>query len=200
MSEGVQASPGVPRGGSRIRDPRDFYGGLALIALGVFALWASRDLPGMHGFAFGPGTAPRMFAIVLIGLGAVIAGMGLITEGAAVERYEITGPTLINLAYILVVSAQTFSFKMVALAVLVLGVILSVLVFAMAVRPLGLVIASYFSILAASFATHEVRPLEAFIWSAVLSAFCVLLFPIALNLPLQLWPTNLSWASLLSFR
>jgi len=221
MSEGVQASPDVPRGGSRIRDPRDFYGGLALIALGVFALWASRDLPGMHGFAFGPGTAPRMFAIVLIGLGAVIAGMGLITEGAAVERYEITGPTLINLAYILVVSAQTFSFKMVALAVLVLGVILSViglmgarrnlvrgplfitlsvLIFAMAVRPLGLVIASYFSILAASFATHEVRPLEALIWSAVLSAFCVLLFPIALNLPLQLWPTNLSWASLLSFR
>jgi len=127
MSEGVQASPDVPRGGSRIRDPRDFYGGLALIALGVFALWASRDLPGMHGFAFGPGTAPRMFAIVLIGLGAVIAGMGLITEGAAVERYEITGPTLINLAYILVVSAQTFSFKMVALAVLVLGVILSVI-------------------------------------------------------------------------
>ena len=221
MSEGVQASPDVPRGGSRIRDPRDFYGGLALIALGVFALWASRDLPGMHGFAFGPGTAPRMFAIVLIGLGAVIAGMGLITEGAAVERYEITGPTLINLAYILVVSAQTFSFKMVALAVLVLGVILSViglmssrrnlvrgplfitlsiLIFAMAVRPLGLIIASYFSILAASFATHEVRPLEALIWSAVLSAFCVLLFPIALNLPLQLWPTNLSWASLLSFR
>jgi hypothetical protein len=221
MSEGVQASPGVPRGGSRIRDPRDFYGGLALIALGAFALWASRDLPGMHGFAFGPGTAPRMFAIVLMGLGAVIAGMGLITEGAAVERYEITGPTLINLAYILVVSAQTFSFKMVALAVFVLGVALSViglmssrrnlvrgplfitlsiLIFAMAVRPLGLVIASYFSILAAAFATHEVRPLEALIWSAVLSAFCVLLFPIALNLPLQLWPTNLSWASLLSFR
>ena len=222
MSEGVQASPGVPRGGSRIRDPRDFYGGLALIALGAFALWASRDLPGMHGFAFGPGTAPRMFAIVLMGLGAVIAGMGLITEGAAVERYEIWGPTLINLAYIFVVSAQTFAFKMVALATLVLGVTLSViglmnpsrrnlvrgplfitlsvLIFAMAVRPLGLVIASYFSILAASFATHEVRPLEALIWSAVLSAFCVLLFPIALNLPLQLWPTNLSWASLLSFR
>jgi hypothetical protein len=221
MSEGVQASPGVPRGGSRIRDPRDFYGGLALIALGVFALWASRDLPGMHGFAFGPGTAPRMFAIVLIGLGAVITGIGLITEGAVVERYEITGPTLINLAYIFAVSAQTFTYKMVALALLVLGLILSViglmgpkrnlvrgplfitlsvLIFAVAIRPLGLVIASYFSILAAAAATPEVRWLEALIWSAVLSAFCVLLFPIALNLPLQLWPTNLSWASLLSFR
>src|SRR4030088_3792805 len=99
MWGGVQASPGVPRGGSRIRDPRDFYGGLALIALGVFALWASRDLPGMHGFAFGPGTAPRMFAIVLIGLGAVIAGMGLITEGAAGASSQITGPTRIHPAH-----------------------------------------------------------------------------------------------------
>jgi putative tricarboxylic transport membrane protein len=127
MSEGVQASPDVPRGGSRIRDPRDFYGGLALIALGVFALWASRDLPGMHGFAFGPGTAPRMFAIVLIGLGAIITGIGLVTEGAVVERYEISGPTLINLAYIFAVSAQTFTYKMVALALLVLGLVLSVI-------------------------------------------------------------------------
>jgi putative tricarboxylic transport membrane protein len=184
-------------------------------------LWASRDLPGMHGFAFGPGTAPRMFAIVLIGLGAIITAIGLITEGAVVERYEISGPTLINLAYIFAVSAQTFTYKMVALALLVLGLILSViglmgpkrhlvrgplfitlsvLVFAVAIRPLGLVIASYFSILAAAAATPEVRWLEALVWSAVLSAFCVVLFPIALNLPLQLWPTNLSWASLLSFR
>jgi hypothetical protein len=221
MSEGVQASPGVPRGGSRIRDPRDFYGGLALIALGLFALWASRDLPGMHGFAFGPGTAPRIFAIVLIGLGAVISLIGLVTEGAVVERYQISGPILINLAYIFVVSAQTFSFKMVALALFVIGIILSViglmspqrnlvrgplfitlsiLIFAVAIRPLGLVIASYFSILAAAAATPEVRWIEALIWSAVLAAFCVMLFPIALNLPLQLWPTNLSWASLLSFR
>src|SRR6202521_5836801 len=127
MSEGVHASPDVPRGGSRIRDPRDFYGGLALIALGVFAIWASRDLPGMHGFAFGPGTAPRMVAIILIGLGAVITFIGLVTEGAVVERYEISGPTLINLAYIFAVSAQTFTYKMVALALLVIGLILSVI-------------------------------------------------------------------------
>ena len=221
MSEGVQASPDVPRGGSKIRNPRDFYGGLALIALGVFAVWASRDLPGMHGFAFGPGTAPRMFAVILIALGGVITAIGVLSEGAVVERYEISGPTLINLAYIFAVSAQTFTYKMVALALLVFGLILSiiglmgpkrtlvrgplfitlsVLVFAVAIRPLGLVIASYFSILAAAAATPEVRWLEALIWSAVLSAFCVVLFPIALNLPLQLWPTNLSWASLLSFR
>src|SRR5947209_4512302 len=113
MSEGVQASPDVPRGGSRIRDPRAFYGGLALLVLGV-----------------------------------ILSVIGLMSA----RRNLVRGPLFITL---------------------------SVLIFAMAVRPLGLVIASYFSILAASFATHEVRPLEALIWSAVLSAFCVLLFPIA---------------------
>jgi len=209
MSEGVQASPDVPRGGSRIRDPRDFYGGLALIALGLFALWASRDLPGMHGFAFGPGTAPRMFAIVLIGLGAVITGIGLVTEGAVVERYEISGPTLINLAYIFAVSAQTFTYKMVALALLVLGLVLSViglmspqrnlvrgplfitlsiLIFAVAIRPLGLVFASFISIVVSAAATVEIRWRETILWAAGLTIFCALLFVYGLNLPFAFWP------------
>jgi hypothetical protein len=32
--------------------PRDYFGGAALIALGIFAFTAARDLPGMRGFAF----------------------------------------------------------------------------------------------------------------------------------------------------
>src|SRR3954467_7002651 len=38
------------------RNRQDYFGGLALIAIGLFALWASKDLPGMRGFAFGPGS------------------------------------------------------------------------------------------------------------------------------------------------
>jgi putative tricarboxylic transport membrane protein len=81
---------------------------------------------------------------------------------------------------------------------------LSVVLFAWMVRPLGLVIASFLSIMAAAGATPDSRPIETLIWGAVLTAFCCLLFPIALNLPLQLWPN--SWEptaifnSLLSFR
>ena len=33
----------------------------ALMAIALFALWASSDLQGMRGFSFGAGTAPRMF-------------------------------------------------------------------------------------------------------------------------------------------
>src|SRR5262245_21567743 len=42
----------------RIKGGQDYYGGAVLAAIALFALWASSDLPGMRGFAFGPGTAP----------------------------------------------------------------------------------------------------------------------------------------------
>jgi putative tricarboxylic transport membrane protein len=73
-------------------------------------------------------------------------------------------------------------------------------VFAVTIRPLGLVVGSYLSIVAAAAATPEARWIETLIWGAVLTAFCVLLFVFGLNLPFQLWPTNLSWEALLSFR
>ena len=56
-----------------IKGPQDFIGGLVLVAVAIFALWACSDLQGMHGFSFGPGTAPRMFAVLLLGLGAAVA-------------------------------------------------------------------------------------------------------------------------------
>ena len=56
-----------------VRGPQDFVGGIALMAIAVFALWASSDLQGMRGFSFGAGTAPRMFGFLLLGLGAAVA-------------------------------------------------------------------------------------------------------------------------------
>ena len=53
-----------------IRCPQDFVGGLVLVAVAAFALWASSDLQGMRGFSFGAGTAPRMFGVLLLLLGA----------------------------------------------------------------------------------------------------------------------------------
>jgi putative tricarboxylic transport membrane protein len=173
MAEGVEASPGESHHRSRIRNPRDFWGGLVLIALGLFAIWASMDLPGMRGFAFGPGTAPRMFAGLLGALGVAVMLVGLFTEGPGLERYAIRGPLFITVATIL---------------------------FAFMIRQFGLVLASYVSLVVSALGTTEFRWLETLIWAAVLTAFCVVLFPIALNLPLQLWPTNLSFANILNFR
>ena len=62
MAEGVRTPPNGGGLRFKVRAPREFYGGLSLIGLAIVAIWASGDLPGMHGFAFGPGTAPRLFA------------------------------------------------------------------------------------------------------------------------------------------
>src|SRR5262249_48793983 len=64
-----------------VRAPQDFYGGLALVLLAIFALVASAELPGQRGFAFGPGTAPRLFAGVLALIGAAVSLVGVFVDG-----------------------------------------------------------------------------------------------------------------------
>jgi putative tricarboxylic transport membrane protein len=152
----------VQRGWLRVGSPQDYFGGLGLLALALFALWASRDLPGMRGFAFGPGTAPRMFGTMLGLMGVAVTLTGIFTKGPPVGRFGIRGP---------------------------LFILASVYIFAFGIRPLGLVITSFISIFVSSFATSEVRWLEALIWAGVLTLFCSLLFPWGLNLPLPMWPT-----------
>jgi putative tricarboxylic transport membrane protein len=161
MSESVSPSPKGRGFSFSIRSPRDFWGGLVLIAVGILAIWASRDLPGQRGFAFGPGTAPRLFSGLLVGLGALVALVGLVTDGPRIEKYKVRGPVL---------------------------VIVGILAFAGMIRPLGMVIASYVTFIIAILGSKEMRVLESIIAAAVMTAFCVLLFVYLLNLPFQLWP------------
>jgi len=99
----------------RLRAPQDYFGGIVLIAIALFALWASSDLQGMHGFSFGAGTAPRMFAGLLVALGVGIALVGLLTDGAPLATYAWRGPLFVSMA---------------------------ILSFAITIRPLGLVISA----------------------------------------------------------
>ena len=144
-----------------IRAPQDFYGGIALIMLATFAVIASANLPGQRGFAFGPGTAPRLFAAVLACLGAAVAAVGLVTDGPHIGRYKIRGPLL---------------------------VIAAILGFAAMIRPLGLIPATYLAYMISIFGSREMRLVESLIAAACMTAFCVLLFVYLLNLPFQLWP------------
>jgi len=144
-----------------IRCPQDFVGGLALMAIAAFALWASSDLQGMRGFSFGAGTAPRMFGILLLLLGVGIVVMGLIFEGPQVAKYHWRGPFFVSL---------------------------SILCFAVAIRPLGLVISAFVAFMIAGMGTPETRWKETIIVGICLTIGCSLLFPYALGLPLQLFP------------
>jgi putative tricarboxylic transport membrane protein len=147
-----------------VRGPQDFIGGLALMGIALFALWASSDLQGMRGFSFGAGTAPRMFGFLLLGLGAAVALVGIVTEGAHLAKYHWRGPLFVSLA---------------------------ILSFAFTIRPMGMIFAAMTSFVIAACGTAETRWTEMLIVGACLTTFCALLFPYALGLPLQLLPTFL---------
>ena len=176
MSTFLIASPTVPRiiaialalagvvtaaGFVPVRGPQDFYGGLTLILLALVALISSADLPGQRGFAFGPGTAPRLFAGLLVIVGAMVAAVGMFSDGPAIEKYKIRGPAL---------------------------VVFAILLFAALIRPFGLVAASYLAFIGSIMGSSEMRWIESIIAAAVMTAFCVLLFVYLLGLPFQLWP------------
>ncbi|PYK11938.1 MAG: tripartite tricarboxylate transport(TTT) family subunit TctB [Verrucomicrobia bacterium] len=144
-----------------VKGPQDFVGGVALMALALFALWASRDLQGMHGFSFGAGTAPRMFSVLLLALGAAITVIGVVSEGTHLAKYHWRGPLFVSL---------------------------SILSFALTIRPLGMIFSAMASFMIAACGTAETRWVETLIVGACLTAFCSLLFPYALGLPLQLLP------------
>jgi len=145
-----------------VRNPQDFIGGIAMMAIALFALWASSDLQGMRGFSFGAGTAPRMFATLMLGLGAAITIVGVVTEGPHLAKYHWRGPLFVTLA---------------------------ILSFSQTIRPMGMIFAAMTSFLIAACGSPETKWLETVIVGACLTAFCALLFPYALGLPLQLLPT-----------
>jgi putative tricarboxylic transport membrane protein len=145
----------------RVQSPQDVYGGMALILLALTAFVASNDLPGMRGFAFGPGTAPRLFAFTLAVLSLGVVVTGFLTSGPEVSGYKIRG------------------------VVFIIG---SILAFAAAIRPLGLVIASFACMVICAAAAEDVKWRETVVIAAFVTAFCAVLFPYGLALPFQLWP------------
>ena len=145
----------------KIRSPQDYIGGAVLVALALFSLWASSDLQGMRGFSFGAGTAPRMFGVLMLALGLGVMVMGLVIEGPHLAKYHWRGPLFVSL---------------------------SIVAFAVMIRPMGLIVTAFAAFLISALGTHETKWKETIIVGACLTAFCSVLFPYALGLPLQMWP------------
>lgn len=165
-----------PAGGGfqfKVRGPRDFYGGLALIAIAILAIWASSDLPGQHGFAFGPGTAPRMFATLLAIVGGLVALTGLFIDGPPIEKFAVKGP-----AYVLV-AILSFAFLIRGMRIDSLGI---------TIPALGMVPSTFLAFMIAIKASSEFRWVESLIAAAGMTIFCVVIFVYLLQLPFQLWP------------
>jgi len=168
-----------PKGGGfqfKVRGPRDFYGGLALIVLALIAILASGDLPGQHGFAFGPGTAPRMFASLLAVVGAIVALTGLFIDGPPIEGFAVRGPAYVLVAILL-------------FAAMIRGIDLRMIGIPLVIPSLGLVLSTFAAFIVSIMGSSEMRWKESLLAGAAMTAFCVVLFVYLLQLPFQLWPT-----------
>ena len=114
----------------------------------------------------GPGTLPKGLAVLLGLLGAALVLTSFYEKGMTLDRWSIRGPLFI------------------------LG---ALVVFGLAVRPLGLVVAGPLAIVVSAFASDEVRWGETILFGVLMTAFCVGLFKFALGLPIPLAPWLLGY-------
>jgi hypothetical protein len=155
-----------------------------------------------------------MFASILGALGLIVMAGGLVTDGPRVEGVAVRGTALGGLLIAIFILVSNYAtpitaglglrqYETVLAAIVVLLVTIAIargadrgplyvvagtLVFAGTIRPLGLVLASFISIVVCAAATVEVRWRETILWAAGLTIFCALLFVYALNLPFSFWP------------
>jgi hypothetical protein len=151
----VPSSTGRPLG--RVLAPQDLLAGASLIAMALFALWATSGLGGGGFGSPGPGMLPRGVAVLVGLVGALLVLASLVHPGARLERWAVRGPVFICLA--------------------VIG-------FALTVRTPGLAVAGPLVVLVGGAATPEARLKELLLFALAITALCVGLFRFALHLPI----------------
>jgi hypothetical protein len=145
----------------RIRSQSDFWCGLIFVAIGLTFLIVARDYRMGSAARMGPGYFPTWLGGLLALLGLSLTVPSFVTAGQPFPRLHLR-PMLALLA--------------------------SIVVFALALQPLGFVIALMLLVVIAGFADPELGPLRAIGIGALLTVFSVLIFYYLLGLPLPLWP------------
>jgi hypothetical protein len=65
----------------KIKNRRDFFGGVTMICVGLLFIWFGRELEVGNSFQMGPGYFPTMLSLLLIIIGALIILQALVLGG-----------------------------------------------------------------------------------------------------------------------
>lgn len=141
------------------RGTQDIAAGLFLLAVAAIAVFHALELPLGSLRAMGPGMLPMSLAVLLGALGIGVLVIGLLQPGDPFEKWSFRG-----LAF-------------------VLG---SIIVFALTVRLFGLIVAGPLSMIIAGMADPQTNWKHTLIFAVVLTAFSILLFKVALRLPIPI--------------
>ncbi len=145
-----------------IRAPKDFWSGLMFLAFAAASLVTAQGYSMGRGGRMGPGYFPTLLGGVLALLGIILIVRSLAFHGEAVERIQ-WRPLVVLTA--------------------------CVILFGLTIQSLGLVIALSVTTFVAAFAGRDARWKEAVLLSAGLTLLAVLIFVVALRLPLPIWPS-----------
>lgn len=148
-------------GRSLVRSETDLVAGAFLLLCALLLWWFGQPLKVGTAFRMGPGYVPQLLSWVLGAFGAVLALMGLLHHGPALERWRLRP------------------------IVLILG---AIVVFGLTIERAGLLIASALVVAMAGVASPNPRLSQVALLALCLAAFACLLFPIALQLPLNILP------------
>ncbi|MBW9088586.1 tripartite tricarboxylate transporter TctB family protein [Rhizobium wenxiniae] len=69
----------------KIRNGRDFVGGVTMICVGLLFIWFGRELEVGNSFQMGPGYFPTMLSLLLMAIGALIIVQSLILHAGEGE-------------------------------------------------------------------------------------------------------------------
>ena len=144
-----------------IRSGKNVLAGLLFAGFGVLGLVLGRDYEAGTAFRMGAGYFP-----MVVGWALVLLGLSLLVMGLSVEGERMKGVRVRPLFFVLA----------------------SVVLFAVLVRPFGLIVATVVMTLVARAGGWDWKPLEIALLALVLAGGAVLLFVQGLGLPVSVWP------------
>jgi hypothetical protein len=142
-----------------IRNPKDFWSGIIFLTVGLATVLLIRKLPIGTSMHMGPAYFPTVLGTLLGLIGLAVMIRSLIAPGEAIGK---------------------LSYKNLFL---VLG---SIVLFAMLLRPAGLVITLMLLVFISAYASPKFTWVKSSILAFGLTAFCVIVFVIALGLPIPI--------------
>ncbi|HZH29065.1 MAG TPA: tripartite tricarboxylate transporter TctB family protein [Azospirillaceae bacterium] len=148
----------------RVKSPQNLIGGLLMIGLAALVFWLIEDLPVGRALRMGPAYFPRLLAYLVLATGFVLVAVSFFVRGPELGHWAFGRLSV---------------------------VLLAIVVFAFSVRPLGLLVTGVLVLGVASAAAPDFRWRQTLLFGAGLLAFVILLFPVALGLPLPIWPSIL---------
>lgn len=192
----------------KISNGKDFWAGLMFTGFGLGFVLASFNYPMGSAVRMGPAYFPVVLGGLLALLGAVVFLRAFISKfGHPLKVFPFRLPLLIASAAVGAVAyfaeswlkgAPMAEFVLIGLALfLFIGafgpkpmflVLLAVVVFGYALKPLGLVLATILLVVVSALGGHDFRNKEIVILTVVLVLFGVLVFVKGLGLPFNLWP------------